>query len=550
MVPNGSVGIDGKNELEVNVGIEGTNNNVLLKDEQEEEEEINNLLPLSKINDEEINDNVEGDDNLDDEKLEKNLKQPSTFKEKLLFHYQLMKAELIGIIEITWPTMLQNLSNRFIPITDLAFIGRLGERAMAACTLGNSITICFMFLALGLLSGQDTFLSQSFGAKNFKMVGVWLARSLITVMVCLIPCTLIIWFFNYPLLLIGLEPELVETVTLFLRLLVFSVFPFTIMRAISRFLISMSIRIPNSIIPTLAVFVNFVLDWLFIYGFGDFWFGGIGFQGAPIATFLTRLFMLLAYFVVLYHYREECKEVWKGFVDWKEVLQIKEIIHFLRLAIPGTITGCAEIWAFELTTVVCSKMPGTAYISAHAVISNLSAFAFMVPLALGVAATIRVGQMLGANQPLKAKYTSFTCNFLAAAFMLIAGSICAVLSKLLPKLFTNDPEVIELASQVLPLCSVFQLFDGVQTVSSGVLKGIGSQKIAAVANIVSYYVIGLPVGVLLAFVFGWNLMGLWVGLAVSLFFVSSLLFSYILFKVDWEKEAENAAKRIVGASSN
>ena len=106
--------------------------------------------------------------------------------------------------------------------------------------------------------------------------------------------------------------------------------------------------------------------------------------------------------------------------------------------------------------------------------------------------------------------------------------------KLIPRIYTEDIEVVKIASDVLVICAGFNLFDGVQGVSSGILKGIGKQKIGLILNLLAYYIIGLPVGLSFAYIFGWKLIGLWSGLLVGLFFNSSLMLLYILFKVNWE----------------
>lgn len=209
----------------------------------------------------------------------------------------------------------------------------LSERYMAAASLGNSFFFCFIFIAVGLIHGQDTLVSQSCGAGNFRRMGNVLCRSISTILVSLIPISIILFFSNYSLSLMQQEQELVSLVGIYLRILLPGVLPFALCESISLFLIAQDILMPNIVIWVCSVFINLGLSWLLVFGIG---FEGLGFIGAPIATTITRYFMLIAYIVVIY-LKGYMKDTWAGFVDFREVFKWAGFKEFLKLALPGAL---------------------------------------------------------------------------------------------------------------------------------------------------------------------------------------------------------------------
>jgi len=186
---------------------------------------------------------------------------------------------------------------------------------------------------------------------------------------------------------------------------------------------------------------------------------------------------------------------------------------------------------------------GPVYLASHSVILNLAALTFMFPLSLGVSCSIRVGQYLGSLEPIKAKYTAYSSMIFAALFMFLSGLTLALTRNYVPRIYTEDTDILSTAAEVLPLCALFQIFDGLQAIAAGVLRGVGKQAIGATANLVAYYVLGLPLGAVLSFVAKWNLIGIWLGLTFALFSVSVTMTLYIVFRIDWQKESELANKR-------
>ncbi|KAG2386481.1 hypothetical protein C9374_002225 [Naegleria lovaniensis] len=470
-------------------------------------------------------------------------------KEKFKLFLLNLKKEFRGMLEIAFPTVLMNVSNKILGLEDMAFIGHLNnENYLASSALANAVFFCFSFISVGLIGGQDTFVAQAFGAKNLRLMGVWWARSLLIILLGLIPILIMMIFLEQGLLLIQIQPEIASHAASFVRYLLPGLFPFALCRSTARFLVSMNIRLPNTLIPMMSIFVNFALNWLFVFGIG---FEGFGFVGAAIATSLARFFMLLCYIYVIFHYRDRLKECFEGFVQFKQVLEWKGIWDFLKLSIPGTIATCAEVWAFEFTSILASYLSAT-HTAAHAICLNIVSLSFMFPLAISTAASVLVGQHLGAREPSRAKYAAYLCLVVSAVFMMLNGVVVGSLSTLIPRIYTSEEQVIDLAAKVFPLTLLFGVFDGVQGTASGVLRGVGAQTVGMISNLVAYYVISLPIGAVLAFVVNMQLVGLWLGLTLGLIIVAFSLVVYII-RINWERQSKIAHERsstVVEISTN
>ncbi|EFC46695.1 hypothetical protein NAEGRDRAFT_79005 [Naegleria gruberi] len=490
---------------------------------------------------------------------EVNIPDGMTRKQRIINHLKMGKNELIQVLKLCWPAVVMNVCFQLLGLESLSFIGhitledneipgitkdKVGELYMAAASLGNSFFFCLGFVIVGLIHGQDTLVSQAVGAKNFIRAGHVLARSLLTILLCSIPICVALCFANYSLYWMNQEKVLVDLVGNYLRILTPGMIPFVVCEALSLYLIAQNILMPNVIIWIISVIINFGLNWLLVFGFG---FDSLGFVGAPVALTITRYIMLVMYIVFIY-FKGYMKETWKGFIDIKAVFKWDGFKEYLKLALPGSVMLAAEVWGFELSTITSSFLGPTA-LASHSIVLNICALTFMVPLSIATATAIKIGQYMGGREPIKAKYTSYASMVFSGLFMFCSGTTLAICREWIPQIYTQDADIIYNASIIFPLCALFQFFDGVQAIAGATIRGVGKQIVGAASTLIAYYIIGLPIGAVLAFVAGWGLVGIWSGLAIALFsvFVGMLLF--IRFRINWEKEAEVAYNRATTKTS-
>lgn len=210
---------------------------------------------------------------------------------------------------------------------------------------------------------------------------------------------------------------------------------------------------------------------------------------------------------------------------------------------------CSEWWAFEIVALLAGLL-GNKTLAAQTIVLNTSSLAYMLPLGISVASSTRIGNCLGGQMLFRAKMASRAA--LLVAFV-IAGLNCSLLFGARHSwgwLWTTDKEVIEIVSAILPLAALFQFSDGLGAVGGGVLRGAGLQKTGAFINLAGYYLLGLPLGGMLAFKYAWGLPGLWIGLTTGLITVSFVLL-WIIYRMDWEGEARRAMLVLIaGGESN
>jgi MATE family multidrug resistance protein len=186
-----------------------------------------------------------------------------------------------------------------------------------------------------------------------------------------------------------------------------------------------------------------------------------------------------------------------------------------------------EVWAFQLATLMAGKL-GQVPLGAHAIVLNLASLSFMFPLGISTAAAVRVGNLIGAGDEVGARRAARLSLFLGAGVMSFFGAAFFLLRWQLPRLYGAEPAVQELCARVLPIAAAFQMLDGTQVVASGVLRGLGRTKPAAVFNFCGYYFLALPLAYGLALDHGWGLRGVWWGLAAGLLFVAAGLLFMVL----------------------
>jgi MATE family multidrug resistance protein len=269
---------------------------------------------------------------------------------------------------------------------------------------------------------------------------------------------------------------------------------------------------------------------------------GLGFMGCPIANSSTWILMLVLALLYI-RYSKQCLGAWHPFdplVCWDGLSRraFEEWWPFLRLGLPSCAQICLEWWAFEAMTLITGVL-GTSELAASTISMQLVAVSYMTPLGLSMAVSTRVGNALGANQGAGA---ARSCNVALALCASVSGGISSlwiVVRHLWVPLFTDDADVQAMTVKLLLVMSAFQWFDAMQCIMSGVMRGAGLQSYGAVANFVSQWLVGIPVALLAAFVWGFGLFGVWAscGLGVA---VMCCLQCCIIRGIKWERMALEA----------
>jgi len=280
---------------------------------------------------------------------------------------------------------------------------------------------------------------------------------------------------------------------------------------------------------------HFLISLLFVQVFG--------FPGVAMALTVTEYLATFCLIVYTCCIHPTARHAWGGWswraltTGWRE---------YLRLGLPGTLMVCSEWWAFE-TVALAAGYLGQAPLAAQSIILNCAVLSFMVPLGVSVAASTRVGHLVGAGRPQSAKRAATATLFLMTLLALVNTTTLWLLRDRLAGFFTPDPEVGRLIHAIIPIVALFQLADGINGVAGGVLRGVGRQTIGAAFNLFAYYGLALPIGIWLAFgPTHWGLAGLWWGLCLALMVVAACESAVIVCLLDWDVEIARSKHRLMG----
>jgi len=285
--------------------------------------------------------------------------------------------------------------------------------------------------------------------------------------------------------------------------------------ALRRYLQAVNVVTPIMFALVSANVVNAVLDWLLIYG--HLGFRPMGITGSGWSTCAARAYMALVLAVTLVVVERK-----RLLPDWRKAVVIdgRRMFALLRIGAPAATQILLEIGAFSVASALCAKL-GPVPLSGHEIALNCAALTFMVPLGISSAAAVRVGQKLGGKDPQGAHRAGWSAILLGAAFMTTSGLVFVSIPQTIARAFTWDPAVIHVGATLLLVAAAFQLFDGLQTVATGALRGAGDTQTPMLANFVAYWLIGLPLGYVLCFRLGWGALGVWIGLCIGLIIIGS-----------------------------
>jgi MATE family multidrug resistance protein len=334
--------------------------------------------------------------------------------------------------------------------------------------------------------------------------------------------TLVLWTYTEDFLLFtGQDPQLSRAAHQYIMAQSPSVPAFLVYSALRQYLQGREIMRPALWVILIANVFNAFFNWVLI--FGNLGAPALGLVGAGIATGLTRWVSLigLVFWVRGFGLTRGAWQPWS-----RAAIDPIGLRAVFAIGFPVAIQVSLEIWAFSAAALVAGRL-GATPLAAHTVALNMAALAFMVPLGISQGTVTRVGNLIGAGQAVQAQRAAWVALAMGGAVMTASAVIFVVFRHTLPSLYTPDASVIALCASILPIAAAFQIFDGVQVVGCGVLRGMGRTRPAAVFNLISYWMLGLPIGTWLALGAGFGLPGIWWGLCIGLATVSAMLVLWI-----------------------
>lgn len=428
------------------------------------------------------------------------------------------------LLVLSAPVIASQLGMMMLGVVDLLMVGKVGVRAVGAVTLGNLWIMGTMIFGMGVVFGMDPVVSQAHGAGDGPRAGRALHHGLVTGALMAVPITVAWLLVEQMLLAFGQDAGLARDARNYVWVQIPSILPFLAFTAYRQYLLGRNIVMPSFWVILVGNLVNVALNYVLI--FGGLGIPPLGAVGAGIASALVRFAMLGAILVVI---RMAALQA-GAWVAWsRESFDPAALRATFRMGLPIGLQYGSEMWAFQVTTLLAGRL-GELHLSAHAIVLNLASISFMIPLGLSFGAATRVGNLIGAGDLAGSRRAGRVALVMGAAVMGASALSFLLLREWLPALYFGkaQTEVIALAASILPIAAAFQLFDGIQAVGGGILRGRGRPRPAAVINLLGYYLFALPLAWWLSFHLGLGLAGLWWGLAAGLAIVAGMLVLWIL----------------------
>ena len=432
------------------------------------------------------------------------------------------------MVRLAAPLAMAELGWMAMGFVDALMAGRLGAAAIGAGSLGNMLFYPIAICGTGMLLGMDTLVAQAFGARDDAacrralVQGLWIAAGVAPVVAGLLALTI-------PLLRsLGTNPRVMELLGPYLQAMLWGVLPLLFYTAFRRYLQAMNIVKPITFAVVSANLLNFAGNWLFMYG--NWGAPRLGLEGSGFSTSISRVYIALVLLIAVLCHERKLGNLHLR-VNWRP--RWTPIRRLIALGFPSAMQILAEGAVFGIVTVMAARFDEVS-LAAHSIAVNVISITFMVPLGISSAAAVRVGQAVGRKSPQGIAVSGWTALLLGAGFMGAAGLALAIVPRWIARLYTPEAAVIASSAALLRIAALFEIFDGLQVVATGALRGLGDTRTPALAHLGGYWVVGMPVAYFLCFAHGWGVTGIWVGLTSALILIGLVLL------LAWRRESKVA----------
>lgn len=426
------------------------------------------------------------------------------------------------LLVLAFPIIMGNLGVILIGAGSVFVAGRYSTDALAAISIANSITSCIFIFGIGLMASISPLLSnlrgKKEGAKKYFLPTIIFAMILAFLMMILI-------LLSIPLIqILGFEQKLVPTIKEFIFITAFSTFGAYLHVCLKEFLQAFEIVFFPNFVAIVGVFLNILLSFVFVFGcFGSPAFGAVG---IAYASLLMRTFEGLLVLVYCLH-----------FFNMKKYFEVRYFQNLIKIGLPIAVAILLEFLAFYIITIIMGRVSGL-YAASQSILLAITTATFMVPFAISTAIAVKVGFANGAGNINDLKRYSSAGVVISVGFMTICALAFILFPKFFVNIFTTDAALIKICVPIMFLAGIFQIFDGLQISLGGVFKGLKKTNVIMLGDLVAYWILGIPLGLVLAFKYHLNLYGFWVGLTVSIFSLGMALLLVLIRYFNRLKQVE------------
>lgn len=419
------------------------------------------------------------------------------------------------MLRLAFPVVVVQVGMMAMGVVDTIMVGHISAQALAAVALGNLYFFSLAVLAMGTLMVLDPIVAQAVGARDGAAIARAVQRGVVMAGLLTLPAMLLLTL-AAPVFAFARQPsDVIPLAAAYALRSVPGIFPFLLFIVFRQSLQAMRRTAPVVAAIIVGNLANAALNWMLI--FGHLGFPAMGVVGSAWATSASRGLLVLVLWLAAQ------RELAPLLFPWRpEVWQVVPLRRMLKLGLPIGAQHLLEFGAFALVALMMGWL-GTQQMAGHQVAINLAALTFMVPLGVGDAASVLVGQAVGRGDPNGTRGAAHAALASGAGFMAVTAVLFLLCPGALARLYSQDLGVITIAAALIPIAGVFQVFDGLQVVAAGILRGVGDTRGPMLINLLGYWLLGLPVSVGLGFGMELGPVGLWWGLVLGLGVVATSL---------------------------
>jgi MATE family multidrug resistance protein len=425
------------------------------------------------------------------------------------------RSEVRDVARLAAPIVIVQIGLMLMGVVDAAIVGRHSAQGLAAVALGNVYFNSVVTLGQGTLMALDPLVAQAVGARDTRAIERSLQRGLVLCALLAIPLSLLL-IPGAPLLtLLRQPPDVVPLAAAYVHACIVGVLPYLAFIALRQTVQAFALVRPVVVAVLAANLINVFLDWGLV--FGRFGLPSMGAVGSAWASTICRWLMAI---LLLWG----CRHALVPFLrHWtREDIAPGPLWRMVRIGFPIGLQLWIEYMAFGVALLLVGML-GVIPLAGHQIALMLAALTYMVPLGVSAAAAVLVGHAIGRGDPEAARREAGAALVCGIGFMSVSAVILIGFANGLARMFTPDPGILATAAALIPIAGVFQVFDGIQGVSGGVLRGAGDTRVPMLANLAGYALVGLPLGAWLCFRHDWGAPGIWWGLSAGLAAVALLL---------------------------
>ncbi|XP_028785538.1 protein DETOXIFICATION 9-like [Neltuma alba] len=449
--------------------------------------------------------------------------------------------ELKRVSSMAAPMVAVTVSQYLLQVVSMMMVGHIGKLAFSGVAIATSFAEVTGFSVLiGMAGALETLCGQTYGAEDFKKLGNYTCCAIISLMFVCVPISVMWIFMDKILLLFGQDPEISHVARVYCIYLIPALFGYGVLQSLVRYFQAQSMIYPMVLSSIAVLCLHVPLCWVLVYGLG------MGHVGAALAIGISYWLNVIGLGLYM-KYSKACEKTQIVFSS----TALLNIAEFFQFAIPSGLMVCFEWWSFELLTLLAGLLPDPQLeTSILSVCLSITTLHYFVPYGVGAAASTRVSNELGADNPTRARNAVRVALVIGIAEAVVLSTAFFFCRHILGYAYSSDLEVINYVAEMVPLLCISVSADSLAGILCGIARGGGFQRIGAYVNLGAYYLIGTPISVLLGFVLNWRAKGLWLGILAGSTVQAVVLIVVTAAFTDWEKEARNARERLQKESSD